>query len=212
MKSIALALIMGMLLAGCSLTREAPPVQGYRLGYDAVPPATSAYCSDRVLRIALIQAPARMQGTAIFYAGEQNRMYRYTRASWEQPPSDALQQIGEKSLIESGLFKAIVPYKSLAKNDWLLELRLEKMLQQIDAGGEGDTEFMMYGVLVDQYSRKVIAQKRFRYADHNDEANVQSAVDAWSREVQAFQHDLIAWLKGACDTYPKPERGDVDLR
>ncbi len=212
MKQFGLAVLIVMLITGCSLTREMPPAQSYHLDTATLKPLTAAYCSDRVLRIALIQAPEWMQGTDIYYTGEQNRMYRYTRARWEQTPVSAMQQISEKSVIDSGLFKAVVPYKSLAKNDWLLELRMETMVHHIDAERKGRTELMLYGVLIDQYSRRVIEKKPFRYIDERDTATVQSAVEAWSFETKAFQGDLVNWLKQACNAYPKPERSRVDLR
>jgi len=204
-------LLTAFWFAGCSLTREVPPEQGYQLHLDA-PEAKEAACADRVLRVALLQAPQWLQGTAIYYAADGGRLYRYTRARWEQPPVFQLQQITEKCIIESGLFEAVVPYKSQAKNDWLLEIRIERMLQRIDAAGAGETELMLYGVLVDQYSRIVMAQKTFRYASSSEKANVQTAMDAWNRAAASYRDDLLNWLQQQCNDQPKEDRSDVDLR
>jgi ABC-type uncharacterized transport system auxiliary subunit len=205
------SVVIAVVLGGCSLTREVPPTQSFHLDSGESVPAVAAECGGRVLRVALLEAPQWLEGTAIYYAGTDHKFYRYTRARWEQPPVQQLQQIIEKSAIESALFSGVVPYKSLAKNDWLLEIRIERMLQTIDGKGRGETELMLYAVLVDQYSRRILAQKTFRYRSGSDRADVQSAVDAWNRGVGTFREELIAWLGHQCQTQVKVDRSDVDL-
>jgi len=203
--------MIAALLGGCSFVREVPPAQSFHLdGGTATAPA-AASCSGRVIRVALLQAPPWLQGTAIYYSGPDHKMYRYTRARWEQPPVDQLQQMVEKSVIESALFEGVIPYKSLAKNDWLLEIRIEKMRQKIDERGHGETELMLYGVLIDQYSRHILAQKTFRYTHESSGADVRSAVDAWSRDTGTFREELVSWLAAQCETQPKTDRSDVDF-
>lgn len=200
-----------LLLAGCTLTREVPPVQRYHLYTSAVPTAPSAIgCKKRVIRIALIQAPQWLQGTTIQYAGDDQKFYNYTRARWATPPVEQLQQIVEKRVTDSGLFAGVLPYKSLGKNDWLLEIRMETMLQSIEAG-KSHTELMLYGVLIDQYSRHVLSQKTFRYRHADVTPNSEGAVDVWSEDIGTFTAELNAWLEAECRTQPKVDRSDVDL-
>ena len=210
MKWMTSLLVMG-LLGGCSLTREVPPVQSYYLNGGAPVEAAAASCGGRVLRIALIDGPQWLSGTAIYYGTDDQKMYRYTRARWEQPPIEQLQQLTEKSIIESGLFGGVVSYRSLAKNDWLLELHFERMTQHIDAQGHGTTELMLYGVLIEQYSRHILGQKTFRYVKQSDAADVQSAVDGWSEGVGSFEPEFVRWLQQQCDAQPKVDRSDVDI-
>ena len=200
-----------LVLGGCSLTREVPPVQYYRLGAPEATAVSPAVCPDRVVRVALLQAPQWLFGTAIGYSGTDHRRYTYTRAAWESSVVDQLQQLTEKRLIEAGLFGGVIPYKSLAKNDWLLEVRIEAMQHEIDASGGAKQTLMLYAVVVEQFDRRVIAQKTFVYTEHSEGADVQSAVDAWSRETQAYLDALSQWLRHQCEMHPKVERGDVDL-
>ncbi|WP_345987567.1 ABC-type transport auxiliary lipoprotein family protein [Sulfurimonas sp. HSL1-2] len=206
------AIVVAVLIGGCSLTREAPPVQSYRLdGGETISAERAEGCRERVIRIALIEAPQWLEGTAIHYAGTDHRFYRYTLSRWEQSPVQQIQQLIEKSVIESGLFQGVVPYKSLAKNDWLLEVRIEQMLQTIDSKGAGETDLMLYAVLVDQYSRRILAQKTFSYRQQDADAGAQSAVRGWSEGVTAFKSALIAWLAAQCETQARIDRSDVDL-
>lgn len=211
MKSAILFILTALLIGGCSLTRDVPPEQSYQLVVEAAR-AGEPVCADRVIRVALLQAPQWLFGNAIYYAGEQNKFYRYTQARWEEPPVGQLQILTEKSLIEGGQFRAVIPYKSLAKNDWLLEIRIEQMLQHIDARGKSRTELMLYGVLVDQYSSTVVAEKTFQYERTDEQGNVQSAVNAWQEALGTYQRDLLTWLHSQCRAHPKEDRSDVDIR
>lgn len=205
-----IAIVSVFWLAGCSLVRDVPPEQSYQLR--TVPQtARAGACTDRVIRMALIQAPEWLKGTEIYYTADDSRFYRYTRARWEMPPLVQLQQLTENALVESGMFEAVLPYRSLAKNDLLLEIRLERMLQHIDAAGKGATDVMLYGVLVDQYSRRVIAQKTFRYTTQDGPGDVQSALKAWESAIQSYQEALLDWLQTQCASHPKTDRSDVDL-
>lgn len=204
--------LAGVLLGGCSLTREVPPIQYYHFDTGRVVQAASErVCADRVVRIALIQAPDQLQDTSIYYSGADHKTYSYSLAQWEASPMDMLQQITEKSVIEGELFKAVIPYKSLAKNDWLLEVRMERMSQHIGDGDAARTELFLYAVVVDQYSRRIIDEKQFRYDAVQENGDVASAVGAWNDALKQFQHALNDWLQEQCVQNPKPDRSDVDL-
>ena len=206
----ATILLAAALLGGCSLTREIPPSQSYTLQSAPVAPVAER-CGERVLRIALLRGPQWLEGTAIHYAGTDGKTYTYTQSRWQQPPLEQLQQIVERGVIESGLFSGVIPYKSLAKNDLLLEVRVERMAQAIDAQGRGETQLMLYAVLVDQYDRRILAQKLFRYEHTSETGDAQSAVDGWNEGVGAFVPALIAWLQQECKAHPEIDRSDVDL-
>lgn len=199
-----------IVFGGCSLTREVPPSQGYHLE-DINVSAVSKQCDDRVIRVSFVRGAQWLQGTSIHYSGTDGKTYTYLRARWEQPPLEQLQQIVERSIIQSALFAGVIPYRSLAKNDLLLELRVESMTQRIDAKGRGQTELMLYGVLIDQYSRRILSQKTFRYDRTSDTGDVQSAVDAWNEDVRTFVPEMITWLQQTCEAHPKLDRSDVDF-
>ena len=206
-----LTLLAAALFGGCTLTREVPPVQSYHLETNAAIEALAGECGGRVVRVALIEAPQWLNGTAIYYSAADRKMYRYTRSRWEEPPVEQLQQIVQNSLVASALFDGVIPYRSLAKYDWLLEIRVEKMMQHIDGAGQGTTELKLYADLVDGYSRRILAQKAFGYRQKSALGDAQSAVAAWSRSSGVFAGELVRWLQQQCTLHPKPDRSDVDL-
>ena len=204
-------IVLATLLGGCSLVRELPPVQSYYLEGNESIAASGASCGGRVIRVALVDAPQWLGGTVIYYTGADQKMYRYTRARWEEPPTAQLQQIIENSLVASGLFNAVVPYQSLAKNNWLLEVRVEKMSQHISTSGSGETELKLYAVLVDRYSRRVLAQQVFNYRNEGSKGDVQGAIDGWNRSMGLFAGDLVAWLAQECAAAPEHDSNNADL-
>jgi len=212
MKRGMMAALAALVFTGCSVTREVPPAQTYHLQAEAVGSAEHAdACGDRVLRVALLQSPKWLRGTDIYYGDTHRKMYRYTRARWEMPPSDQLQQIVENAVGDRVGFAAVVPYKSLAKNDWLLEVRLEKMTQVIDDDGSARTELKLYAVVLEQYSRHIVAERTFDYRAVQEKGDVDSATAAWSAAVSRFETDLTHWLAGLCGSHPLPDKRDVDL-
>ncbi|GEM_PF-2916601 len=201
-----------LLMAGCSLTREVPPPVTYHLQTDGVSPKTMhETCTKKVVKVALVSTPKWLKGTEILYSDTHGRMYRYTRARWQIPPADQLQQITENALADSGVFRAVVPYRSLAKYDWALEVRLEAMTQRIADDGSAETDLRLYAVLVERYTRHVLAEKRFDYRARQEKGDAESAVAAWSEAAGKFETDLPAWLENVCKTVPAKDRSDVDL-
>lgn len=200
---LLLLAIIALSFTACSLTREMPPSVSYHLSPQTTIVSSSEMgCRERVIRVAMIQSPKWLKSTSIFYSDAHNRRYRYTRARWEETPADQLQQRIEQAVTETALYKGVVPYKSLAKNEWLLEVRLEQMAQQIADDGSADTELKLYAVLIDQYSRDVLAQKQFHYVKTTDVADAENAVRAWSDATSRLESELTQWLEDECREQP----------
>lgn len=211
MKRVSLAVI-ALFFSACSLTREVPPPVTYHLQIDrTIETSSEQGCRERVMRIALIQSPQWLKGTDIFYSDAHRKLYRYTKARWEQAPANQLQHIIENAVTEAGLYKGVIPYKSLAKNDWLLEIRLEQMMQQIADDGSAKTVLKLYAVLIDQYSRQILAQKKFHYTDESAQGNAQTAVAAWSHASGELQKDMTSWLADECQGQSPAKRSDIDI-
>lgn len=207
-----LAAFLPLIFTACSVTRQVPPAVTYHL--DPVMVAVAAGqkgCAERVIRVSPIQSPQWLQSTDIYYSDTHRRLFRYTRSRWEQPPTDQLQQLIENAVTQSGLFKGVIPYRSQAKNDWLLEIRLEGMMQRIADDGSAETELRLYAVLVEQYGRHILAQKHFDYVQTCGEGNAAGAVAAWSEGSAAMLKALIEWLEEECRLHPRVERGDVNF-
>lgn len=196
----ALAVIVIVWLQGCSLMREAPPTTLYRIDLNVpVKSSSETQCSKKTLRVSQLMAAPWMQSNSIYYRDEKHRLYRYVFARWEQSPRSQLQQLAENSIARSGLFKGVVAYKSLIRNDWLLELRIETMMQTIVQRGQSRVDLAIDAVLVDGYSRRLIDQRAFRYHSEAD-ADVAGAVGAWNIQSTQLADELGEWLSSVCQT------------
>lgn len=199
--NILLPALLLTLLGGCSLMREAPTVTRYQLPTASqiqLPEARG--CRDLTFRVAQMQSPVWLRSDAIHYTDDRHRLYRYVKAQWDQPPRDQLQQLIENAVSRSALFKGVVPYKSLARDQWLLELRVEAMLQTIEAE-QSSVELAVAAVLVESYSRQVVDARTFRYRD-GAPANAVGAINAWSRQSTQMGEALVDWLATHCTTEP----------
>lgn len=197
--SVVLSIIVVLFLSGCSLTREVPPSVTYRLDpQNSLEISLEQGCREKVIRITLVQSPQSLRSDSIYYSDTHAKSYQYTRARWQTAPAEQFQQIIESAVTGSELFKGVIPFKSLAKEDWLLEVRLEAMDQQIADDGSSTTVLRLYAVIIDRYSREILAEKRFIHTEDSEISDVMTAVASWSRATGAFEEALTLWLASEC--------------
>ncbi len=184
---------------GCSLQTTIPPVKMYRLNapidskhYD------SAGCQNKVIRISLLEGTALLRRQSIYYSDEDSRHYSYTRARWSENPSAQLLHLFERSVSENGLFKGVIPYKSQAKNQWLLENNVHEFMQVINKDGTSDIYLKMDLTLVDEYSKEVLSVQKIRLNKLGVDANVQSAVTTFNTLTETALHQTNIWLNETC--------------
>lgn len=193
-------LVLG--LGGCSLTRDVPPKTHYMLVPEiTLPEGSRNACADQSLRVAVMNSAKPYQSAQIQYFDESGRIYVYNNARWDLNPTEQLQQIIESSLIRTGMFEGVSPYRSLVKNKLLLEPRITKMTQTVYADGTSETTLEMYFIFLDQYRGAIIDERRFVHTVKSDGVGAAAAVDGWNRSAGIIVTEMLAWLKGICDAY-----------
>lgn len=188
-----------LLMGGCTLQKSVPPVSTYRMTAD-VKEATyeSRGCRDKTLRIALLEGSDLLRSRTIYYADDASKQYGYTRARWVESPSQQLRYLLEHSATESGLFKGVIPYRSLAKNDLLLETNVKTFLQVIHDDGGSDVYLSMDLSLIDQFSRKILATKQVVLSKEAASADVEGAVGAFNALAAEAMSETNRWLNDEC--------------
>jgi ABC-type uncharacterized transport system auxiliary subunit len=206
-----LAIIAGslvLLTGGCSIQKSVPPVATYRI---AVEPAEAAYagtqCRDKTLRIALLEGSELFRSRTIHYVDDTSKQYGYTKARWAESPSKQLRYLLERSVAQSGLFNGVIPYRSQAKNDLLLETNVNSFLQVIHEDGSSVAELSMTQSLIDQFSGKILATKRIMLSKEAASADVEGAVDAFNALVSEALLMTNRWLDDECRS-PLPPEGE----
>ncbi|OQX58417.1 MAG: hypothetical protein B5M52_05540 [Helicobacteraceae bacterium 4484_230] len=197
-----LVLILGtvlMLFGGCSLQKTVPPVETYHLD---VKTDTGTYenrgCRDKIIRVSLMEGADLMRRQDIYYTDDASKQYSYTRARWIESPSRQLYHLLERSISAGGLFKGVIPYKSQARNDWLLEGNIHRFIQVINSDGSSEIYVSIDLSLIDQFSRKVISVKRIYLHEKGVEPNVKGAVRAFDKLMKNVLKETNSWLNDEC--------------
>jgi ABC-type uncharacterized transport system auxiliary subunit len=200
MRKLAIMLgILVLLLGGCSIQKSVPPVAAYRIAAD-LGEATYAGtgCRQKTLRIALLEGSDLLRSRNIHYVDDASIDYDYTKARWVESPSKQLRYLLERSVAESGLFYGVIPYRSQAKNDLLLETNVNTFLQEIHEDGSSDVQLCMELSLIDQSSRKILATKRIVLSEEAASADAKGAVEAFTEVVSDALAVTNEWLDNEC--------------
>ncbi len=193
--------LIGIILffGGCSLQTTVAPVKMYRLN---APLDTEHYgskgCQDKIIRIALLEGTNILRRQSIYYSDDDSGHYSYTRARWSENPSSQILNLFERSISANGLFKGVIPYKSQAKNQWLLENNIHEFMQVIKKDGTSDIYLKMDLTLVDEYSKEVLSVKKIALSKIGVDANVKSAVLAFNELIERSLDLTNVWLDETC--------------
>jgi ABC-type uncharacterized transport system auxiliary subunit len=188
-----------LLLGGCSIQKSVPPVAAYHIAAD---PGEASYagtgCRDKTIRIALLEGSDLLRSRTIHYIDDASLDYGYTKARWVESPSRQLRYLLEHSVAESGLFNGVIPYRSQAKNDLLLETNVNTFVQVIHEDGSSDVHLSMDLSLIDQFSRKILATERIVLSRETVSADVEGAVEAFNAVVSDALAVTNKWLDNEC--------------
>ena len=188
-----------LLLGGCSIQQSVQPVTEYRLKpYAKQTRFADSQCTVSTLRVALTQSSALLQRQSILYADDSYRQYAYTKARWIESPSRQLRHLFEDAITRSGLFKSVVTYDSQARNDLLLENKVNDFMQYFGSDGKSHVHLSMELILIDQESMQVIATKHVDIKKETVSADAQGAVEAFNQILQEMMAQTMEWLHGEC--------------
>ncbi len=194
-KSIQIALF-GLIIGGCSLQTTVPAASKYLLNVavESKVVANSNF-SDKVIRIAQMESSAILSTRNLYYSVDEGRSYSYTRARWIESVPKQLTSIMMLSITKTKIFKDVIPFRSLAKNDLILESSLYSFSQVLHDDGTATLALDLKVRLVEQYSRKIIASKLFEYKVDGVKGNAQGATEGYSKIATELLQDVNRWLE-----------------
>jgi cholesterol transport system auxiliary component len=199
---IKIASMLGLgffILGGCSLQSKVPPSSKYRLDVSTeVPAAETGGCKEKVLRLGLVESSALLMGNNIYYSSDNGQTYLYTKARWIEDVNHQLANLIERSVTKRGLFKDVIPLQSLAKNDLLLETNIYDFSQKIHEDGSTTLHLSVKLVLVEPYTRNIVATKFFEMEQKEKEGNIKGALDGYNTLVAQLLQETNSWLEESC--------------
>jgi len=194
-KSLQIALF-GLIVGGCSLQTTVPASSKYLLNVavESKVVANSNY-SDKVIRIGQMESSALLNTRSLYYGVDEGRSYSYTKARWIETVPKQLTNLMMLSITKTEIFKDVIPFRSLAKNDLILESSLYTFSQTIHEDGTSTLVIDIKVRLVEQYSRKIIASKLFEYKEDGITGDSEGATEGYSKLATTLLHDVNAWLE-----------------
>jgi len=205
MKKSSIAGIVVMLglglfgLGGCSLQSKVPPTSKYRLEVSTdVARADVQSCKEKVLRLGMIENSPLLDGRNIYYSTDSGQTYDYTKARWIEPVSQQIAGLIETSITRKAIFKDVIPLRSLAKNDLLLESSIYDFSQTIHEDGSTTLHLSMKFVLLQQYERTIVATKFIELQQNEKEGNIEGALKGYNLLVARLLQEMNSWLEESC--------------
>ena len=187
------------MMGGCTLQSKVPPVSKYQLDVSTDVAATGAEgCKDKVVRLGLIESSMLLNGRNIYYSTDDAQSFTYTKARWIEPLSSQLANLIEQSITKREIFKDVIPIRSLARNDLLLESSIYDFSQKIHADGTTTLHLSMKFVLLQQYERTIIATKFFDISQDEKEGNIEGALKGYNVLVRQLLEETNSWLEESC--------------
>jgi len=194
-KSLAVV-VLSLIAGGCSLQTSVPAASKHMLNVtlDTQAVKTSSF-SDKVIRIGQMESSAILNTRSIYYDVDAGRSYSYTKARWMESVPKQLTSLMMLSITKTAIFKDVLPVRSLAKNDFILESSLYTFSQTIHDDGTSTLLITMKVRLVEQYSRKIIASKLFELQEDGVNGDSEGATAGYSLLITKLLEDVNKWLE-----------------
>jgi len=181
------------ILSGCSL-KEASPLKVYTL--DAGDIASVGYSSHRgqTIKVSYPQALKDKLTNGMTYSYSSSERGEYQNSKWSNNAGKLIQGNIIQILVQSRVFKAVLPYESTAGED----LRLESAVFDFSHHVRGEASYAVVSMqfnLINTDSGKLIKTKRFSYKENTQTLDARGYVEATNRAMSRLSRDLVVWLR-----------------
>lgn len=188
--------VIFLALSGCSLQSTVPPTAKYSLNADPeIPLIKESAFKEKVIRMGVIESPTMLAGTTIYYTTDSGESYAYTKSRWNESVTAKISNAMIETLSKSHLFKDVIPFRSLAKNDLILEINIYDFSQVIHDDGSSTVHMAVKLRVVEQYSRKIVASKLFEHSINDLDGNVQGAIKGYNQLLKSSLEETVKWLQ-----------------
>ena len=198
-----------LVLAGCSLSRGAPPEQHYVLGGGRVQDSAAAPRNLGGLAVGMrrLQLAAYLESPSVVVRrgarGQELDLSEFHR--WSEPLGEGINRAVAGYLTAGGPFRVVdvAPWPARAEHDYLVELhvlRFEGVAPEDPAGTEGDAHLLATWAIVRPDDGEVLARGTTDYRQGGwrvgDYAGLVALLDAG---VYALSADLMSSLESLAD-------------
>jgi cholesterol transport system auxiliary component len=181
------------ILSACS-SNEATPIKVYTLNIGNITPASHSSHRNQSIKVAYPQTLKDKLTNNMSYSYSSSERGDYLNSQWANNTGKLIQGNIIQALVQSNLFKAVLPYTSTANED----LRLESTIFDFSHHVRGKASYAVVSIqfnLIDTYSGNLIKTKRFSYKENTQTLDAKGYVEASNKAMRRLAQDLIIWLR-----------------
>ena len=180
-------------LSGCSL-KEAAPLKVYTLNSGNVTPVSYSDHRHQTIKISYPQTLKDKLSNSMSYSYSGAERGKYENSQWSNNLGKLIQGNIIQILVQSRIFKAVLPYESTAGE----ELRLESTVFDFSHHVRGESSYAVVSIqfsLIDTDSGRLIRTKRFSYKEKTQTFDAKGYIEATNRAMVRLSRDLVLWLR-----------------
>jgi cholesterol transport system auxiliary component len=181
-----------LILSGCS-SKEVAPLKVYTLNAGDVTSVSYSKHRGQTIKVSYPQALKERLTNGMSYSYSSSERGVYQNSKWSNNAGKLIQGNVIQILVQSRLFKAVLPYESTAGED----LRLESTVFDFSHHVRGVASYAVVSIqfnLINTDSGKLIKTRRFSYKENTQTLDAKGYVEATNRVMSRLSRDLVAWL------------------
>jgi len=186
-------LVSLFVLSGCSL-KEAAPLKVYTMDAGNISPVSYSDHRHQTIKISYPQTLKDKLSNEMSYSYSGSERGEYQNSQWSNNIGKLIQGNIIQILVQSRIFKAVLPYASTAGED----LRLESTVFDFSHHVRGEASYAIVSIqfnLINTDSGKLIKTKRFSYKENTLTLDAKGYVEASNRAMVRLSQDLVVWLR-----------------
>ena len=186
-------LVSLFVLSGCSL-KEAAPLKVYTMDAGNISPVSYSDHRHQTIKISYPQTLKDKLSNEMSYSYSGSERGEYRNSQWSNNIGKLIQGNIIQILVQSRIFKAVLPYASTAGED----LRLESTVFDFSHHVRGEASYAIVSIqfnLINTDSGKLIKTKRFSYKENTLTLDAKGYVEASNRAMVRLSQDLVVWLR-----------------
>jgi len=190
----SLVIILLTLVTGCATTKSLS-VQHYTLELSQTGvKALVKRNSEKSLTIDTPKSIAAIKSRKILYQDKDHTLNAYAFSEWSDTPNRMFASLLLSALIDSTIFKVVLPVDSRADSDYVLESTLHTFRQQINSQTSANALVKITFYLLKKDTTTVISSRVFVSKIDAQSVDAIGGVKSFNTAVNEISDELIEWL------------------
>lgn len=184
MKRNIVLLMIIILISSCIGANKPVPATFFYLPDYLTPVETSDYDKvPMVIKVSRFSIAPEFSSTNLVYSEKENVLHRYNYHKWITTPADFTGSLLTRYFTDTGMFTAVLPYDSIHKPDYIVEGRVNSILER-NTDDSWSADFSLSITLIhntaDFLGQKIIFQKTYNRVENCKEKTASCLSDGMS--------------------------------